>query len=180
METPIITLHQLSMRYSAEQDRIQFLFSSTEGAEHRVWLTRRFVKLMWKALMGIVERHPDMGAGFEPHVRDAVLGMQHQESVQSLNVTTTQTPTKSSETAEPDASPLLVTGCTSRMEKSGKAVSLELIIQGGDNIRFRLNKEILHSLFHLLIQSTIEVEWDLGLQVGDPHVVVDKQKPVVH
>ena len=179
-DTDIIQLHQLSMRYAPEQDRIEFLFSSTKKKQYRVWLTRRFTMLLWQALMKIVDSHPDMGAGFDPHVRDAVLGMQHQESVQNMNVSKSTIPAPGSTKRPPGQEPLLVTGCTSRIGNKGKNISLELLIQDAPNIRFSLTKEILHSLFHLLIQSTTEVEWGLNLQVGDPNVRLPGDKRVVH
>lgn len=130
--------------------------------------------------MKIVDSHPDMGAGFDPHVRDAVLGLQHQESVQNMKVSKSTISNSDSANRPPEEEPFLVTGCTSRIDNKSKNVSLEFIIQRAPNIRFSLTKEILHSLFHLLIQSTTEVEWDLNLHVGDPNVRLPSDTRVVH
>ncbi len=166
------------MRFSNEQDRILFAFSSTDKVEYRVWLTRRFVRLMWKALMKIIAVQPDMGAGFEPHVREAILGVKHQESVQALNVS--QPHDAKRENKKLTKEPILVTGCTSRVEKDGTLLSLELIMKDGSNVAFYLNEEIFHSLFHLLIQSTTQAEWNLNLQVGDPQVTIPKGGRPLH
>ena len=43
-------LHQLKIDFNAEQDRLLMLVSTDDGAEVRMWLTRRFVKLLWPLL----------------------------------------------------------------------------------------------------------------------------------
>ena len=48
-------LHQIRIDYHQEQDRLLLRISTDEGSELRFWLTRRFVKSMWPALMTLAE-----------------------------------------------------------------------------------------------------------------------------
>ena len=48
-------LHQLKIDFNAEQDRLLMLVSTDDGAEVRMWLTRRFVKLLWPLLVKLAE-----------------------------------------------------------------------------------------------------------------------------
>jgi hypothetical protein len=40
-------IHQLSVSYQAEQDRLLLRVSSTNGQEMRLWLTRRLMLGLW-------------------------------------------------------------------------------------------------------------------------------------
>ena len=40
-------IHQLSVTYQAEQDRILLRINSTSGEEMRMWLTRRLMSGLW-------------------------------------------------------------------------------------------------------------------------------------
>jgi hypothetical protein len=48
-------LHQLKVDYNAEQDRLLMLIATSDGVELRMWLTRRFVKLLWPLLVKLAE-----------------------------------------------------------------------------------------------------------------------------
>ena len=48
-------LHQLKIDFNAEQDRLLMLVSTDDGAEVRMWITRRFVKLLWPLLVKLAE-----------------------------------------------------------------------------------------------------------------------------
>ena len=48
-------LHQLKVDYDAEQDRLLMQVATSEGVEVRLWLTRRFVKLLWPLLVKLAE-----------------------------------------------------------------------------------------------------------------------------
>lgn len=166
------------MRYTPEQDRVLFLFSTQEQTEYRVWLTRRFTTLLWKALMNLTGAMPELGAGYEPKVRNAILGVQHQESVQNLDVSQPHD-AQGDNTAYTEQA-LLVIGCTSRIGEGGDNLTLELKTLEGPAICFFLNKEILHSMFHLLQQVTTESGWELNLQVGSTNVVVPDSGQQLH
>ena len=44
---PRMQIHQLSVSYQAEQDRLLLRVSSTSGQEMRLWLTRRLMLGLW-------------------------------------------------------------------------------------------------------------------------------------
>ena len=59
-------LHQLTMTYAAEQDRMLLRIGTGENTEYQLWLTRRFVKVMWGALIQTMERDPEMNRDLMP------------------------------------------------------------------------------------------------------------------
>ena len=48
----------MTMGYAAEHDRVLFRISTTEGLETQLWLTRRFIKLLWSILIKAMEALP--------------------------------------------------------------------------------------------------------------------------
>ncbi len=44
-------LHQLTLTFDPIEDRILLRIGTAESTEYHLWLTRRFVKVLWKALM---------------------------------------------------------------------------------------------------------------------------------
>ena len=104
----VSALHQLSMTYSAEQDRVLFRLSTTEKTEYQMWLTRRFVHVLWGALKQTFERDAALKSAITEDVKDAILGMEHQEAVQKTDFDTP--PTKETTNLTSNTGPLLVTG----------------------------------------------------------------------
>jgi hypothetical protein len=50
-----VKLHQLKVDYNAEQDRLLMQIAASDAVELRMWLTRRFVKLLWPLLVKLAE-----------------------------------------------------------------------------------------------------------------------------
>ena len=53
-------LHQLTLTYSAKQDRLMLRISTKEQNEYQLWLTRRFIRAFWKGLLEAIERDPSL------------------------------------------------------------------------------------------------------------------------
>ena len=49
-------LHQLTLTFDPVEDRILLRIGTADNTEYRLWLTRRFLKVLWEALMKILDR----------------------------------------------------------------------------------------------------------------------------
>lgn len=171
-------LHQLTLTFDPVQDRMLLRIGTADSTEYQLWLTRRFVKVLWGALMQTLDRNPELGKDLLPDVRDAVKAMDHQEAVQSSNFS--QAHAKDNVNLTSNTGPLLITG---GQVKPVDAENTVLALKTSDNkaVQFGLNKQLLHALCHMMITSAQKAEWDLDLQVGDPQVFVpDTPDGVVH
>src|SRR3981189_86234 len=75
-------LQQLKVDYDAEQDRLLMLVATNDGVELRLWLTRRFVKLLWPLLVKLAEEaSPRIRTQANPEARKALLGLEHEHAV---------------------------------------------------------------------------------------------------
>ena len=75
------SIHQIQMAYQPVEDRILVRVSSTELAEFRFWMTRRYVKLLWTVLLKLLERDPVAAAQGDEKTRRALVGFQHENVV---------------------------------------------------------------------------------------------------
>src|ERR1700704_110943 len=79
-------LQQLKVDYDAEQDRLLMLVATNDGVELRMWLTRRFVKLLWPLLVKLAEEaSPRIRTQPNPEARKALLSIEHEQAVSKPN-----------------------------------------------------------------------------------------------
>ena len=162
------TLHQITMSYSAEEDRLLLRISTTEKSEFRFWLTRRFIHVLWPALMTAIEQEdPGAKRNLMPAAKQAVMAMEHQQSVGASDFTRKHD--EDSRNLTPD--PLLVVGGSVTPGKGG-ITGLVLKTHAGAEVKLSLNKDLLHALCKLLIGTTMKAGWGLDLTVGDAAAIV--------
>jgi hypothetical protein len=189
-------LHQLTLTYSAEQDRIMLRISTKENNEYQLWLTRRFVRAIWKGLVKAIERDPTLSQGLMPKVKKAVMAMEHQKSIQesdfsqkhatdNLNLTPkiarglSPKHSKDNLSSTSGAEVLLVTGAQVK-PVNGNLTQIKLKTEVNTAIEFSLNKKLLHALCHMMVSSTQKAGWDLNLAIGDPQVVIPADVNQIH
>lgn len=172
-------LHQITMSFSAEEDRLLLRMSTTDQTEFRFWLTRRFVRVLWGALIKTIENEPDIRRAIQPAARKAVMAMEHQQAVGASDFS------RAHEQGHRDVTegsgPLLVVGGSVRPGKGKNGLTvLNLQTRGGPDVKLGLNKNLLHALCRLLIDTTTHAGWDLELTVGDAGVLAPGDRTRVH
>lgn len=185
------TLHQISLSYLDEEDRLLMRISTTGKSEYHFLLTRRFVSVLWPALIAVIEKEdPEAKRALMPAARKAIMAMQHQEAIAESDFTRGHD--EGAKTLTPD--PLLVIGGSVKPSRKGitrlifktqakrrGAAKAATGTQNGAEIKISLNKTLLHALCKLLIETTMKAGWGLGLAVGDPAAVaVPEDKAKVH
>jgi hypothetical protein len=167
------SLHQITLGFNPFEDRLLLRISNTEKIEYQLWLTRRFVKVLWGALTKTLERHhPDLKAALAPEVKNAVLAMEHQEAVQATDFT--QDHAKGNVNLMSNTGPQLVVGGKLRPAESELTV-VQFQTAAGGNITVTLNKQLLHALCHLIVTTVVKTDWDLKFLIGDGNVVVPEK-----
>ena len=156
------TLHQITMSYSVEEDRLLLRISTTEKTEFRFRLTWRFVHVLWPALMSAIEREGSTGiSNLKPAAKQAAMAMEHQHAVGTSDFSRKHD--EDSRNLTP--APLLVVGGSVTPGKTG-ITGLVLKTHAGGEIKLSLNKELLYALCRLLIGTTMKAGWDLDLTIG--------------
>lgn len=169
-------LHQLSMSYMPEEDRILFRLATKDKKEYRVLLTRRFVHVLWGALRQTFEKDSELAEIVDKDVQKAVLGMKHQEAIQNTDFDTP--PVADTADATSNTGPLLVVG--GKVHPGENVTGVSFKTADGSDIRFNLNEQLLHAFCHLLVSTSVKADWKLNLALGDGNVVVPGGDAVMH
>ena len=175
-------LHQMTMSYSAIEDRLLLRVSTTAHDEHQIWLTRRFIKVLWPALLKGVEKQslpPETAAAptTTPQVKRAVMAMQHNDALQKTELSK---PHDEEKVNKPSTEkPMLATGGQCVPLKTG---GMRLNLKTAENLQvgLNLNEQLLHAFCHQISSLTLKAEWDLSYSLSDPSVHVPAGEQAVH
>jgi hypothetical protein len=156
-------LHQLKVDYDAEQDRLLMLIATSEAVELRMWLTRRFVKLLWPLLVKLAEEaSPRIRTQANPEARKALLGIEHQQAVQRADFSKDyESKTRSTPLGE---EPLLLGRIQTGHDRKGQPV-VALHPAEGQGVTLTLDSVLLHSVCRLLQAAVKKSGWDMELKL---------------
>jgi hypothetical protein len=73
-------LEQFNAAYDAMQDRVLLRIRSSDGAEYRFWITRRYLSLLWPLLMKMADGFSARKSG-DPIARSTLAELAHGEAV---------------------------------------------------------------------------------------------------
>ncbi len=171
-------LHQINLSFSPEEDRLLLRINTIGKTEYCLWLTRRYVKLLWKLLTKSVESLPEVSAQSAPEARAAVKSFQRQEARQAADYSKNYDDGQAKRPLG-EAAALLV---GVRAEPGKDSTQLILQTKDGRAINLSLELKLLYSLLDLLVSSTKQAEWNLDLRAEDAAVAAtaapDSDEPV--
>ena len=155
-------LHQLKLEFNPEQDRLVLHVLTDDGAEILLWLTRRCVKLLWMALVKMLQASPSVQVqGATAEARDALVGMQHEKALQGANFSK---PYEQARDRPLGAEPILVGKIQTGRDPNGNNV-LTLLPMNGQGVNIALDETLLHSFCKLLQNAVVRAEWDMKLEL---------------
>jgi len=177
-------LHQMQITFVPEEDRLLFRVNTVgrNRAEFRFWFTRRYVRILWDALLNMLKKgkeeqeetkkeHPEMESERNPDKPVATqLQQEHQEVVEKADF---QTAYEESNVFPLGESPILLAKVGLGTNPQGTPV-LSMQPPKGQGIELSLNKQILHSFCKLLHESTNKADWDLNLDFGQAEDLMSK------
>ena len=188
-----MNVHQLSIAYMPEQDRVLVRVNTLEGKELQFWLTRRLTlglsPLMDKVVTEHVARH---GGPATSHVaamddlsKKAVAQFQRSETLRNSDFAT---PYKAAEAGVPlFAQPLLITevnltplsngqlrlSCAEKLPRTPAAAPR--------SFQMALSQQLIHAFVHLLDRAITQSQWressGSGATSGTPDPAAGTHKP---
>lgn len=156
-------LRQLRIDYVQEQDRLLLRIATDDESELRFWLTRRYVKGLWPALLKMAELIGSARAHADPEARKALVEFEHQKAVSQADFAT---PYRSAKNLPLGAEPLLVTRLRASPASQGQAV-LAMHPTQGQGIDLTMDAMLLHSFTRLVQGAVAKTDWELALEL--PH-----------
>ncbi|MEW5733393.1 MAG: hypothetical protein AB1921_00985 [Thermodesulfobacteriota bacterium] len=175
-----MSLEQINLSYVPMEDRMLLAATGRVAsglAEYRVWLTRRYVRLLWGALEKLVSESSAADPRVPEPARAAVREFAEQAALSSADFSTPYTPQV---TERPlGEAPLLVSRIQLKNLPDGKNV-LALHDQQGKGLTMTLEIPVVHSLRKLLHDTAEKAEWNLGLSLYAQAAAPVGPKPTVN
>jgi len=138
------------------------LIAASEAVEVRLWMTRRFVKLLWPLLVGLAEEvSPRIRTQASPEARRALLGLEHEQAISRADFSRPfeQVP-RSMPLGE---APLLLARIETGHDRNGQPV-LAMHPANGQGVTLTLDSVLVHSL--CLLQAAVsKSDWDMELRL---------------
>ena len=162
-------IHQMSVTYLPEQDRILMRVNTTESEEMRLWLTRRLMAGLWPLLTKMLTEHllklESAGAavtGAPPELKKMLAEFRKEEFLQHADF---DTPYKEGQARLPlGEEPLLVTDVDATPLAGGPLrLSFNERLPAGDrkarNFQLEMAPKLMQGLMHLLEQALVQSQW---------------------
>jgi hypothetical protein len=170
-------LYQMQVTYAPVEDRMLFRVNTKERQEFRFWMTRRYVALLWKTVLGYLRARPQpenpvVAAAPEP-IKDALIAKEHQEQVAKSDF---KTQYQESSYLPLGESPLLLFGVGIKDGPQGQTL-LCMHPQNAEGIEISLNDQITHSLCRLIADATKKADWSLDLDFKQASQFLPDQGP---
>jgi hypothetical protein len=146
-------LQQVNMIYVPEQDRILLRISTTDEAEFRVWLTRRYCAMLMKVFVEQIERE----GGYQELAS-------RQDTLARLRGGALDQPY---EPGPRTNYPLTEQGVLGYRINIGRepagTTNLQLLPEQGQGVNINLDKATLYMLYNVLEQALAAAEWNLHM-----------------
>jgi len=157
-------LHQIQIQYAPAEDRGLLRVNTTDGAEYRFWLTRRFVVLLWPLLVRALDTDGHAATQRGATERAAVRAFEHHKAVGDSNFATPFQP--GSATPLGGAPVLLGRAALHPVAAGGYLLSLHPL--QGQGIDLTFDGTMLHSFSKLLDDMVRSAEWQLDHEALAP------------
>jgi len=162
-------IHQLSVSYQAEQDRLLLRVSSTNGQEMRLWLTRRLMLGLWPLISRLqteqllkLEAAGSALDDADEELRRMLAEFRKEEFLQRADF---DTPYQDQSTLPLGTEPLLVTDVDATPLPAGRtrlALNERASVSGGEKPRgfqLELDARLMQGLLHLLERALTHAQW---------------------
>ena len=176
-----MNIHQLSVTYLPEQDRILARINTTAGEELRLWLTRRLLVGLWPLLSKVMSEHllrlEAAGRSLDAaddELKKMLADFRREEFLQKADF---ETPYQDNQPNLPlGEEPLLVTDVDAaplpngRLRLSFNENSTQKKAENPQPRRFRMEMEprLMQGLLHLLEQALAQSRWREPFMPGAP------------
>lgn len=173
---------QIGMDFLPFEDRMMLKIGTEPTSDLKLWITRRYFKIMWEALLGALERHLSADRGLGDAARRALLAMQQQEKLAKTDFSQPfQDVTLTTGPAQPQPVYPVLFGI-SVVQQKPDLWKVALMLRNKRSIDINLNDDMILSLCALMQRTLTAAEWDLKLKGLDATVmpVEAGERRVIH
>lgn len=137
---------------------------TSDEAEFRFWLTRRYVKLLWPIVLKMLEADQQIVLQDDPAAKSAVLSFQHEKALQQSDFSTRFR--EEASTMPLGETPIVLARIQLKQRPDGLNV-LCMHPEKGEGIELSMDRMLLHSFSKLLTDAVAVSEWDIELRIAE-------------
>ena len=152
-------IRQIQARYDAEQDRILFRVNRDDQKEFSIWLTRRFLTLILKALNKHVEIDPDVSSQMSDSGKEEVKAFKREQALEQADF---EQPFADSEEVDTDDGPISVAFKLNYSLMKDGLMRLQLLPKQGEGLDLVLTSQISISVIEMLAKAAEKGQWQLA------------------
>jgi hypothetical protein len=168
-----MSIKQINAAYLVNEDRILLRFNTPEGAEYRLWITRRVTLFMLAASTHLLTKKLEQA--HSPSTAKAVNEFQKTALLEAANTANGGAPAYEAGVQFPIGfDPLLVMDASCSLTKNGEklnaqnaltqidfddSLSIDFLLSGGANLNLNLPVNMMHAMCLLLDQLRIQAGW---------------------
>lgn len=173
------TIYQMRVEFDAPEDRLLMSIISKDGKEFRMWLTRRFVRLLWPNLLKLAESTPEAAAQQSDAARSSVVRFQHEQAIASTKFTSKYDREKVVSQYYGETPVLITEGQIRRTSNERGPNQIVFMAKDGRPVTMALDNVLLHSMARLIRNAAKKAGWelDLGALASEPGAAKDGQGP---
>ncbi len=153
-------LHQMQLSFVPLQDRLLLRMNTVDKVEYKLWLTRRYVKLLWVCLMNMLETFQTVPYFGKP-TKPSIFSLKSDNSNDEIDFETEYEDEGTQSVFEEE--PILVSKVSIKQQEDGKQL-LCMHPEEGQGIEMTLDEAMLHSLCTLILNAIKNNGWDLNLK----------------
>ncbi len=155
-------IQQIFVNYVPAQDRILVRVSTTDNTEMRMWLTRRFITVLWPVMLKMLESDPSVVGQSDTQSKQDVLSFRHEEAISKTRFTKSyQTPPQLKPVNQV---PFLITKLSTKRLDNGRTQMIFGTAKGR-SVQFVVDRTLTHSLCKLIADCTSKANWGLELKI---------------
>ncbi|MBN2060197.1 MAG: hypothetical protein JW882_07245 [Deltaproteobacteria bacterium] len=146
------------------QDRLMFRLKTSVRTEFKLWFTRRYMKLLWKAVQQMLN-NTKAEIISDPYTRKAAISWEHEQVLTKVNFQTQYM--EEPEITHPlGEEPVLVSKIQVK-KGAGNTQVLCLQPEHGQGLEITFDSTLLHTFCKLLEEGLKKTDWDLEYRIED-------------
>lgn len=162
-------LKQMQIVFVPVEDRLMFRVNTSNRQEFRFWMTRRYVEILWKAIIDMLKKRqvaekPPEEVEKEAPLQGAILSAEHEKAVEKADF---KTEYQESSYLPLGETPVLLAKVAMKIQANQPVPLLCMHPENGEGIEVALNDQILHSMCRLLSDCARQAKWELKLDFGE-------------
>ncbi|MGE0384516.1 MAG: hypothetical protein AB7Q97_07265 [Gammaproteobacteria bacterium] len=160
-------IKQVQIAFVPLEDRLLLRLNTDAAEEFRLWITRRYARLLGPVFQRLLETDPIVAQQASAQARDAVLSFRHQDAIERADFSRAFDAAAAVLPLGP--APVLLARVQLKPGPGGGSI-LCLHPEQGPGVELAMNPQLVHSLSRLFADALDKAQWDLAAPAvrGEP------------